>query len=132
MRRVDFAALPAVAAKRYHQRGAINRKITGRKSMAGKWMVVALGVGMITTLINAGIFVGQFSTSANARAAATAALSCVRLAAESCNDTQPPRRNVTSGRRDRWATHIACAASPPPIDRFHNVKDSESESCSGL
>src|ERR1700737_617831 len=40
--------------------------------MAGKGMVVALGVGMITTLINAGIFVGQFSTSANARAAATA------------------------------------------------------------
>jgi hypothetical protein len=72
MRRVDFAALPAVAAKCYHRPGAINRKITGKKSMAGKWMVVALGVGMITTLINAGIFVGQFSTSANARAAATA------------------------------------------------------------
>jgi|GraSoi2013_115cm_1033766.scaffolds.fasta_scaffold105579_1 hypothetical protein len=34
--------------------------------MSGKWVVVTL---VITTLINAAVFVGQFSTSANARAA---------------------------------------------------------------
>jgi hypothetical protein len=41
--------------------------------MSGKWIVVALVVIMITTLTNAAIFVGQFSTSANARAAGTVA-----------------------------------------------------------
>jgi hypothetical protein len=41
--------------------------------MPGKWIVVALVVSMITTLTNAAIFVGQLSTSANARSAATAA-----------------------------------------------------------
>ncbi len=38
--------------------------------MSGKWIVVAL---VITTLMNAVIFVGQVSTSANARSAGTAA-----------------------------------------------------------
>ncbi len=41
--------------------------------MSGKWIVIALAVSMITTLMNAAIFVGQFSTSANARSAATTA-----------------------------------------------------------
>jgi hypothetical protein len=41
--------------------------------MSGKWIVVALVVSMITTLTNAAIFVGQFSTSANARSAGTTA-----------------------------------------------------------
>ncbi len=41
--------------------------------MSGKWVVIALAVSMITTLMNAAIFVGQFSTSANARSAATTA-----------------------------------------------------------
>ncbi len=38
--------------------------------MFGNWIVVAL---VITTLTNAAIFVGQVSTSANARSAGTAA-----------------------------------------------------------
>jgi len=38
--------------------------------MSGKFIVAAL---VITTLMNAAIFVGQFSTSANARAAGTVA-----------------------------------------------------------
>jgi hypothetical protein len=38
--------------------------------MSGKWIVVAL---VITTLINAAIFVSQFSTPAGARAAGTTA-----------------------------------------------------------
>ena len=38
--------------------------------MSGKLIIVAL---VITTLMNAAIFVGQFSTSANARAAGTVA-----------------------------------------------------------
>jgi hypothetical protein len=41
--------------------------------MSGKWIVVALVVSIITTLTNAAIFVGQFSTSANARSAGTTA-----------------------------------------------------------
>ncbi len=41
--------------------------------MSGKWIVIALAVSMITTLMNAAIFVGQFSTSANARSAGTTA-----------------------------------------------------------
>jgi hypothetical protein len=41
--------------------------------MSGKWIVVAFVVSIITTLTNAAIFVGQLSTSANARSAATAA-----------------------------------------------------------
>ena len=41
--------------------------------MSGKWIIIALAVSMITTLMNAAIFVGQFSTSANARSAGTTA-----------------------------------------------------------
>jgi hypothetical protein len=41
--------------------------------MSGKWIVVALVVSIITTLTNAAIFVGQFSTPANARSAGTTA-----------------------------------------------------------
>jgi hypothetical protein len=43
----------------------------GRESMSGKWIVVAL---VVTTLMNAGIFLGQVSTSANARSAAAGKL----------------------------------------------------------
>ena len=39
--------------------------------MSGKWIVVAL---VIATLMNAAIFVGQVSTSANARSAAASKL----------------------------------------------------------
>jgi hypothetical protein len=41
--------------------------------MSGKWIVAALVVSTITTLTNAAIFMGQFSTSANARNAVTTA-----------------------------------------------------------
>jgi hypothetical protein len=41
--------------------------------MSGKWIVAALVVSMITTLMNAAVLVGQFSTSANARSAGTVA-----------------------------------------------------------
>jgi hypothetical protein len=41
--------------------------------MSGKWIVVALVVSMITTLMNAAVLVGQFSTSASARSAGTVA-----------------------------------------------------------
>ncbi len=41
--------------------------------MSGKWIAIALAASMITTLMNAAIFVGQFSTSANARSAGTTA-----------------------------------------------------------
>ena len=41
--------------------------------MSGKWIIIALAVSMITTLMNAAIFVGHFSTSANARSAGTTA-----------------------------------------------------------
>ena len=39
--------------------------------MSGKWIVVAL---VVMTLMNAGIFLGQVSTSANARSAAAGKL----------------------------------------------------------
>jgi hypothetical protein len=39
--------------------------------MSGRWIVVALA---ITTLVNGGIFVGQLSTSANARSATASKL----------------------------------------------------------
>ena len=39
--------------------------------MSGKWIVVAL---VVTTLMNAGIFLGQVSTSANARSASVGKL----------------------------------------------------------
>lgn len=35
--------------------------------MSGKWVILAVVVAVTTTLINAAIFVGQFSTTANAR-----------------------------------------------------------------
>jgi hypothetical protein len=35
--------------------------------MAGKWVILSVVVAMTTTLINAAIFIGQFSTAANAR-----------------------------------------------------------------
>ena len=41
--------------------------------MSGKWIAIPLAASMITTLMNAAIFVGQFSTSANARSAGTTA-----------------------------------------------------------
>jgi hypothetical protein len=41
--------------------------------MSGKWIVAALVVSMITTLMNAAVLVAQFSTSANARSAGTVA-----------------------------------------------------------
>jgi len=41
--------------------------------MSGKWIVIALAVSIMTTLMNAAVFVGQLSTSANARGAGTSA-----------------------------------------------------------
>ncbi len=41
--------------------------------MTGKWLTVALAVSLATTLLNAVIFVGQLSTPASARSAATSA-----------------------------------------------------------
>ncbi len=35
--------------------------------MSGKWVILAIVVAVTTTFINAAIFVGQFSTTANAR-----------------------------------------------------------------
>ena len=39
--------------------------------MSGKWVILAVVVAVTTTLINAAIFVGQFSTPANARGSGT-------------------------------------------------------------
>lgn len=39
--------------------------------MSGKWVVLAVVLAVTTTLINAAILVGQFSTPASARASAT-------------------------------------------------------------
>jgi hypothetical protein len=39
--------------------------------MSGKWMVFACVLALITTLLNAAIFVGQLSTPASARVAAS-------------------------------------------------------------
>jgi hypothetical protein len=39
--------------------------------MSGKWIVLAVVLAMTTTLINAAIFIGQFSTPASARGSAS-------------------------------------------------------------
>jgi len=41
--------------------------------MSGKWLTAALVVSLMTTLLNAAIFVGQLSTQASARTAAPSA-----------------------------------------------------------